>query len=159
MPLPKNEFELRLENEQLRRDAEQRIDTSLVEANARLKFRSERVESLERELAETRAIIDKEAKDYAQTYLDNQALAAQALKMREALEKIHGTAAPYDDGVKFRYIKDIAVDALAINTKPAEQIVNVANAKALRRLATEQYSGFITCGELHRLADELEKKV
>ena len=31
----------------------------------------------------------------------------------EELNRIHDVAAPYDDGIKFGYIKDIAIDALA----------------------------------------------
>lgn len=31
----------------------------------------------------------------------------------EAFYKIHDTAAPYDDGIKFGYIKKVALDALA----------------------------------------------
>lgn len=31
----------------------------------------------------------------------------------EAFYKIHDTAAPYDDGIKFGYIKEVALDALA----------------------------------------------
>lgn len=109
---------------------------------------SDRCEELERELAETRAIIDKEAQDYAQTYLDNQALSAQVLQLRECVL----ASTEYRQG-------NPAFEA-ALDTKPAESVINAVKAQALREAAEWLSTNTYVYGakELYRRADELEKK-
>ena len=155
-------------------DSQDAKDAALIQAETRTEYWRPFLEDLERELTDARATIDAEAKDYAQTYIENQTLAAQVVQMREALNKIHGIAAPYDDGVKFRYIKEVAIEALALDTKPAEQIIAKVKAQAqveaLREAADEAYEylddpvlsglGYATGvrDHLHHMANELENK-
>jgi hypothetical protein len=116
------------------------------------------IEVLERELAETRAVIARQAEDNAQIYQQNQAIAAGFLQMREALEyfaSLKLTDGTYADKCC------VAVAALSIDTKPAEQIVAGIKAQALREAADEfdndgEYAGHVI--HLRRLADELESK-
>ncbi len=64
--------------------------------------------------------------------------ASEALKQQAAvievmtilLNKIHDTAAPYDDGVKFRYIKEMALEALAL--QPCPEVLAKVKADARR---------------------------
>lgn len=50
--------------------------------------------------------------DIADLLEERDQLAAQNDAMRQLLNKIHDIAAPYDDGVKFGYIKELALEGL-----------------------------------------------
>ncbi len=63
------------------------------------------------------------------------ALAEQNEKQRLALNKIHDTAAPYDDGVKFGHIKELALDGLQL-PNPASQVLNRIRADGVRKAST-----------------------
>lgn len=89
------------------------------------------------------AAITKELDTFKAAYLEgvnghnltlDELAACQALcqQYREAIEKIHAVAAPYDDGVKFGYIKDLAVEAIA-NPSPTAALNN-AIAEELERM-------------------------
>jgi uncharacterized surface protein with fasciclin (FAS1) repeats len=78
------------------------------------------------------------------------ALAAQVVQMKDALESA------WSDGYAFS--RDKVQAALALDTKPAQEIVNAVKAQALREAAEQTNDGYVTGLTLHRMADELEKK-
>ena len=61
-------------------------------------------------------------------------LAAQNEAMQKALNKIHDIAAPYDDWVKFVYIKELALEGLQLPNLAAE-VLKRRDAETLRRAA------------------------
>ena len=61
-------------------------------------------------------------------------LAAQNEAMQKALNKIHDIAAPYDDWVKFGYIKELALKGLQLPGLAAE-VLKRRDAETLRRAA------------------------
>ena len=72
--------------------------------------------------------------DIADLREERDSLAAQNEAMQKALNKIHDIAAPYDDWVKFGYIKELALEGLQLPGLAAE-VLKRRDAETLRRAA------------------------
>ena len=91
---------------------------------------------------------------------ERDALATQNEAMQKALNKIHDIAAPYDDWVKFVYIKELALEGLQLPGLAAE-VLKRRDAETLRR-AAERFEAVDPYPKhwdwLRRMANEIDGK-
>jgi len=106
------------------------------------------IERLDRELAECKDNLHKVS-------LDWQVQAFKVLQMREALELSYNLDIA---GSAFYDFENLREEAIALDTKPAEQIVNRWKAQALREAADAIGSYVISDLALRKRADELDPR-